>query len=250
MKFTVENITDSLSTTANIPNACSAFSTVPFSNVNWKIDYFPTWIPDLVFVHDARRKLATTISDPVSGCNGGQNNFFIPGDLILGGNMLKPDGYGYKVDFEMTHLSLHIPITDAYGSPLLIDGYSGLLLFDTFVAEEASGKTTSGFNAMKYADSTYIQQADFGNSKVKIVPSIQSTSNSYSTSGANINDIVGLNYDPSTSLMTLYMADGYESTAQPAIRTKVLVEVYMKKAGFVNSTQSITDDEMRALLST
>lgn len=249
MQFTVENLTDPLSTAAIIPSTCSSFTTVPFANINWKIQYYPTWIPDLVTVHDARRKLATTISDPVSGCDGGQNNFFIPGDLMLGGEMLNPDGTDFRIDFEMTHLSLHIPITDAYGSPVFIDGYTGILLFDTFVAEEAAGKTTSGFDAMKYSDNSYVQATDFDDGKVKIAASIQSTASNFTVPfSGDITDIVGLNYDPDTSLMTLYMADGYEAIAEPAIRTKILVEVFLKKAGFRNPTQEITDDEMRALL--
>lgn len=249
LQFTVENLTDPLTTTADITSVCSAFGVVPFIDVDWKIEYYPTWTPDLVVVHDGRRKLATTISDPVSGCDGGKNNYFIPGDLLLGGTILNPDGTNFSIDFEMTHLSLHIPITDAYGSPVFIDGYTGILLFDTFVAEEAEGKTTSGFSAMKYSDGTYVQPTDFDDGKIKIAPSIQSTASSFTIpfSGA-LTDIVGLNYDPDTSLMTLYMADGYEDIAEPAIRTKVLVEVYLKKAGFQNETQNITDDEMRALL--
>lgn len=249
MQFTVENLTDPLTTTATIPTVCSAFAAVPFADTNWKIQYYPTWIPDLVRLHDARRKLATTVSDTVSGCNGGQNNFFIPGDLILGGEVLNPDGTDFRIDFEMTHLSLHVPITDAYGSPVFIDGYTGVLLFDTFVSEEASGKTTSGFDAMKYSDNSYVQPGDFADGKVKIAPSIQSTASNFTVPfGGDLTDIVGLNYDPDTSLMTLYMADGYEAIAEPAVRTKILVEVYLKKAGFRNPTQEITDDEMRALL--
>jgi len=249
LMLTVENLTDSLKAEAEIPSVCSSFANVPFSSINWKIEYFPTWIPDLVVVSDSRRKLATTISDPVNGCNGGQNNYFIPGDLLLEGEILNPDGTDYKIDFEMTHLSLHVPITDAYGSPILIDGYSGILLFDTFVAEEANGKTASGFNAMKFSDNSYVQATDFDDGKVKIAPSIQSTSSNVSVPfSGNITDIVGLNYDPDISLMTLYMTDGYEAIAEPAIRTKILIEVYLKKAGFRNPTQNITDGEMRALL--
>lgn len=248
VQFTVENLTNS--STVNITDICPSFSVVPFVNINWKIEYFATWLPDLVVVSDSRRKLATTITDPVSGCEGGQNNFFIPGDVFLGGEMLNPDGTGFRIDFEMTHLSLHVPITDAYGNPVFIDGYTGILLYDTFVAEESGGKTISGFNAMKYSDNTYAQPADFNDGKIKIAPSIQSTASEFVVSSvpSNFTDILGLNYDPNTSLMTLYLKDGYEVIAQPSVRTKILVEVYLKKAGFKNPTQSITDDEMRALL--
>lgn len=249
MKLTLENLTDPLTTSVIVPTTCSSYSTVPFSSINWRIDYFPTWIPDNVVVSDSRRKLATTITDNVSGCSGGTNNFFVPGDILLGGDLKNPDGTGYGIDFEMTHLSLHVPITDAYGTPIFLDGYTGILLFDTFVAEETNGKTASGFNAMKYSDNTYVQSDDFSDGKIKITPSIQSTASNFVVPfGSNITDIVGLNYDPDTSLMTIYLEDGYEQIAQPSIRTKILVSVYLKKSGFLNQTQEITDDEMRSLL--
>lgn len=249
IQFTVENLTNPETTSAVIPTTCSSLSTVPFVSVPWRIDYFATWSPGLLFTADGRRKLATTISDGASGCNGGQNNFYVPGDLLIEGNLKNPDGTIFANDFEMTHLSLHIPITDAYGASLLIDGYSGILLFDTFVAESSGGQTSSRFNAMKYFDGTYVQPSDFASGKVKISASLQSTSTSFNSPfGSSIDNIVGLNYEPSTSLMTLYLADGYEALAIPAIRTKVLIEVYLKKAGFQNATQSITDDEVRALL--
>jgi hypothetical protein len=249
MELKVENVSDPANTSVDIPNICSSFVANPFSSIPWRIDYVATWTPDLVSISDSRRLLSTTFTDAVSGCSGGQNNFFVPGDLMVDGSLKNVDGTDFRIDFEMTHLSLKVPVTDSGGNPVFIDGYSGILLFDTFVAEEADGKTTSGFDAMKYSDDTFVQSGDFSLGKVKLVPSIQSTSSSFTVPfGGQLNDIVGLNYNEATSLMTLYISDGYQMIAQPAVNTRILVEVYLKKSGFRNETQSITEAEMRALL--
>jgi len=251
LNIKVESILDPLTTSVNIPATCPGYSTAPYSVLTWEIDYFATWIPDLLVVQDTRREMPTTFTDDVAACDGGKNNFFVPGDLVIGELQLNPDGTHYSVDFEMNHLSLDIPITDSYGNATFVDGYTGILLFDNFVAETSNGKTFSGFDAMKYADGTYVQLTDFADGKVKIAPCIQSTANGFDAPfGSIIEDIVGMYYDPATSLMTLYLDnlfdDGYES--RPALSTKILVSVYLKRAGFKNDTRTVTMGQMRTLL--
>jgi hypothetical protein len=251
LNIKLENLLDPLTTTVTIPTTCVEYATVPFVSLTWEISYFATWNPDLLLVQDTRREMPTTFTDDVAACDGGKNNFFVPGDLVIDELQLNPDGSHYSVDFEMNHLSLDIPVTDSYGNATFIDGYTGLLLFDNFVSESSGGKTASGFDAMKYADGTYVQSEDFVSGKVKIAPSIQSTASNFVVPfGSNIEDVVGMHYDPSTSLMTLYLDnlldDGYES--RPALSTKILVSVYLKRAGFANTTRAITMSQMRTLL--
>ena len=251
LQLKVESLTDPLLTGVVIPATCVQYAAVPFATLTWRIEYFATWIPDLVLVQDTRREMPTTYTDDVLPCDGGKNNFYVPGDLVIGDLQLNPDGTYYSVDFEMNHISLDIPVTDSYGNPTFIDGYSGLLLFDNFVAESSAGLTSSGFNAMKYSDGTYVQLTDFANGKVKIAPCIQSTASSFAVSfGSQIDDVVGLHYDPDTSLMTLYLDnlldDGYET--RPSLSTKILVSVYLKRAGFANETRIVTMSQMRTLL--
>ena len=183
---------------------------------------------------------------------GGRNDFYVPGNILINGSQLNPDGTSYSIDLEVNHLSLDIPIIDSYGNATFLDGYKGVLLFDNFVAESSSGRTASGFNAMKYSDGTYVQNTDFGEGKVKIVPAIQSTSNQYSvTLGGDIDDIVGLFYDPDTSLLTFYVKDMYNDGYGNALKArsmKVSIVVYLKKSGFANDTSFVTQPEMRRLL--
>lgn len=250
----VEDLSDPLVAFADIPGSCCTSFTAPIATyIPWRIDYFATWIPDRIIVTDERRLLATTFVSPVTTSDlKGRNDFFIPGNILIEGNILNPDESFYSVDVEMNQLTLDIPITDTYSNPTFLDGYTGILLFDNFVAESSNGLTSGGFSAMRYADGSYVQIGDFDLNRVKITASLQSISNEYSvTFGGSIKDQVGLYYDPSTSLLMLYMKDLYddlEGNLLPALSTKILVTVYLKHAGFINTSGTITKDQMMNLL--
>lgn len=251
MEIKVEELLDPLNNPADMKGDNPLHATAPYVNKNWRIDYCPTWIPDFLEIEDLRRDMPTTFTEESSDTlPSGRNDFYAPGNLYIVGQQLNPDGTSYSVDFEVNHMTLNIPILDSYGAPVFLDGYGGILLFDQLVAESASGLTAGGFEAMKYSDGTYVQLTDFAAGKVKVVPAIQSTSNKYSVSG-DIEDVVGLYYDPDTSLLTIYvddlLDDGY-GNALPPKTMKISVVVYMKKAGFANSTRSISVAEMRDLL--
>jgi len=252
MQLTVEYLTNPLLSMVEMQVSDPTLITVPYSSINWDIEYFPTWSADLLRVDDLRRFMPTTFIDPISTTDPkGRNDFYIPGNLMLDGYIVNSDGTPYSIDFEMTHLSLDIPVIDSYGNPTFLDGYSGILLFDNFVAESSDGLTASGFPAMKYFDGSYVQIGDFAAGKVKISPAIQSTANAFTIPPSGpLNDIVGLYYDPSTSLMMLYIKeqfdDGYGNILTPA-STKILVSVYLKKAGFINVTREVTQAQMRVL---
>ena len=249
----VENLTnpDPLGPVSNIPATDSDFTTVPFTAIDWKIDYVASWYQDNLSIINMRRLLSSNFTEYPNSTFGGQNNFYFPGDQIIDGYQVNKDNSWYSVDFEMNHLSLNIPVTDSFGNPTFLDGYSiGVDLFNAFVGESANGKTASGFNAMKYADKSYVQLSDFPN-KVKIAPSIQSVASTYPVPfSGNINDIIGLNYEPTTSNMTLFINDLYTDGYNliPSMRTKILLEVFMKKAGFANNTSEVTMTQMRELL--
>lgn len=253
MELKVEAILDPKNNPADIAQDNDDFQTAPFTGTTWRINYVASWIPDNIVIEDVRRDMPTTFTtESTDELPGGRNDFYVPGNLLIVGQQLNPDGTSYSVDFEVNHLTLNIPIIDSYGNPTFLDGYKGLLLFDNFVAESSSGKTATGFDAMKYHDGTYVQADDFSASKVKIVPAIQSTANQYPiTMGGDIDDVVGLYYDPSTSLLTLYINNLYDDgygNALPPRSMKVSVVVYLKKAGFANDTASVSEAEMRELL--
>jgi hypothetical protein len=244
MELLVEKITDPLiGAAADIPGTCCNSFDAPFSLttcVPWKIEYFATWMPDLINVIDSRRLLSKSTD----------GDWFVAGDLIITDNILNPDGTPYSVDFEMNHLSLDFPLTDSYGNATVLDGYAGILLFDAFVAESSLGLTSSGFQAMKYSDGYYVQIGDFP-TKVKITASIQSIVTEHTVVLGKTTEIIGLHYEPTTSMLTIGLQDLYNDAvlgATPSLSTKLLVSVYLKKAGFANTTRSITKSQMRTLL--
>ena len=253
LKLTVESLLDPLNNAVEIQVTDSQFSTVPFVALDWTIDYFASWISDKVIVEDLRRLMPTTfIEESTDALPEGRNDFFIPGNLLVGGQVLNADGSSFRLDLEINQVTMEIPILDIDGNKIFLDGYAGVDLFETFVAESSSGLTAFGFNAMKYGDGTYVQMEDFGNSKVKIVPTLQSISSQYQVvSGGTIEDIIGLNYDPITSMMTIYIDnvfDDGEGNLLPPLSTKVLVDVYLKKSGFANSASFIDRAQMRSVL--
>lgn len=254
MLVRVENKLDPLSAAANMPADNAVFTTTPFTPVTWRVDYFRTWLPDRISICDMRRLVPTTFTEPPDAdtCDGGKNDFLVPGDLLLDGYVLKPDGMPHPLDFEVASLSLRIPVTDSLGNPTILDGYVGFLLFDSFVAEASYGKTAMGFPAMRYSDRSFVQIGDFTAGRVRISASLQSLANAWPVPfGGNVNDVVGMYYDPSTSLLMLRMKDilddGYGNLI-PAQSLRVLVTVFLKKAGFANGTQEVTEGQMRTLL--
>jgi len=256
MLVRVEDKLNPLTADASMSADNSAFSTRPFSTISWKINYFHTWLPDRIDICDMRRLVPTTFTDEPDGdlCYGGRNDFFVPGNLMLDGYVLNPDATPHPLDFEVAHLSLRIPVTDSAipPNPTILDGYVGFLLFDSFVAESSSGKTSMGFPAMRYSDRSLVQIGDFTAGRVRISATLQSLANSWPAPfGGNIEDVVGMYYDPDTSLLMLRMKDilddGYGNLI-PAQSLRVLVTVYLKKAGFANATQNVTEEQMCTLL--
>jgi hypothetical protein len=161
-------------------------------------------------------------------------------------------GDPHRLDFEVAHLSLRVPVTDSQGNPTILDGYVGFLLFDSFVAESSLGKTSAGFPAMRYSDRSFVQISDFAAGRVRIAASLQSLANAWPVPfGGNIDDVVGMYYDPSTSLLMLrvrdLLDDGYGNLL-PSQCMRILVTAYLKKAGFANPTGDITESQMRTLL--
>lgn len=253
MELKTEALLNPENSLVNMAQDNPIFQTVLFPPTSWKINYVSSWIPDLLIIEDLRRDMLTTFTaESSSDLPGGRNDLYVPGNMLINGLQLNPDGTSYSVDLEVNHLMLDIPARDSIGNPTVLDGYSnGILLFENFVAESSDGKTAGGFNAMKYHDNTYVQLADFALGRVKIVPTLQSIANEYPVVVSQVDDVVGMNYDPVTSLINLYMKniydDGYGNGLPPR-NTKISVVVYLKKAGFKNSVSVITGNEMLKLL--
>ena len=79
-------------------------------------------------------------------------DFFIPNNLIIGdgGELQRPDGDFYKVDFEVGTIVLEIP-DGLFGSERTID-----IMTDFIVDYTGNGATRLGFPSMRFADCSFV----------------------------------------------------------------------------------------------
>lgn len=249
----------------------TAFSTVPFSNVNYQIipkNFWQDWFLNLS--SDARLvPAAFTYQDNLESfsCNPttssicatkfddspivevGRNDIFIPYNLILDkGKILNKDGSTFKQDFEVATIELRLPEI-----PL---NETKINIFEKFVADAGSGKTVAGYNALKYYDCSTVQLEDLALNKVKFNVAIQSFYKNLDGYDADLDGyvviedpIIASYIDHSTGILTLNASDLSEDNVYLSLVTKLTVTVYLKKAGWNNSHLVITSDEFQGLIS-
>ena len=178
----------------------------------------------------------------------GVNDLFVPNDLIVGGTFKDKLGNDLKLDFEMNTVVLEIP-----------DGLVGvektLNIFDNFVAEYGtSGLTRLGFPAMRFADCSLVSTDAIDNNQVRFSASLQSFSPNTNGldddgySGVIVDGKMGVYIDYATGLLTINFTNLYEDAIYQTLKTKVQINVYLKKAGFNNSPIYINSDQVRNLL--
>jgi hypothetical protein len=253
--------------TPNI-NSDTAFSNIPFQNINYRIEFEPFWQPyNLVVSSDAKLVAASfsvtnkiiheNCEDTTSLCENvletsvevdpGRNDYLIPGNLVLGsdGQIINPDGTYFKHDLEVNTIELILP--DEVLSNVNID------IVNTFIAEQANGKTSKGFNAMKYADCSFVSQGDYALNRIRLSVAIQSIDkqlDGYDDFGYSItvNDLIGVAIDHTTGILTLDMSDLAEDTIYASLSTKIVITVYLKKAAFNNTPLTVTSDQVLSLV--
>lgn len=102
-----------------------------------------------------------------------QNEKYLPGNLLLSGNLLDEEGNTHRGDYEYATITIPLP-------PGSIENCS-INIYDNFIkAKDNSCETISGFPAMKYSDGTYIgcedsgENTDLTKGKVKLSHAIAS----------------------------------------------------------------------------
>lgn len=171
----------------------------------------------------------------------GTNNTFVPNNIIIGdGNILNKDGSFYKVDFEVGSLIIEVP-DNFFGTEKTLN------VFNSFVYESANGKTSDGFNAMKFADSTYVQSDAIQKNQVRFSVSIQSFSpvlDGYDgdLTGIIVDPKMGVFIDNSTGLLRLNFTNIYKDLTKPTLSTKIQVNVFIKKSGFNNEVSTLKSE--------
>lgn len=188
--------------------------------------------------------------DPPNNCNSypvntefdpGRIDLFIPNNAILGegGELVRPDGKFYKVDFEVGTLVLEMP-ESLVGTEKTID------ILSNFVYDyNNTGMTISGFPAMRFADCSFVQNDAMQKDQLRFSVSLQSFHPN--TVSFDVNSLkLGVYIDYSTGLLTVNFKNLQGGTF--AANTKIQVSVYMKKAGFNNRELFVDATKLTTML--
>lgn len=241
--LTVENVTNPLTTSADILGSDSSFNTIPFVSIPYKIEFVPLWTDTNITITDLRRFVPKTFTEitstDITGTpkNGGKNTVFIPDDLMLTGDLL--DGYAdpYKVDLEVNNIIIELPQGDTAGE---VD------IFNNFIK-----------NTMKFSDGTYVGSSAITNNQIKVTASIQSFckdldgydfGNSESGDGYSVDETIAVLYTASSGLLRIRASNIKLIETYPELRTRIILSVYLKRAGFRNIDTSVTSSEFSDLL--
>lgn len=180
----------------------------------------------------------------------GRVDFFAPDNVIIGngGELKRPDGDFYKVDFEVGTIILEIP-DGLFGSERTIN------IMDDFISDyTGDGRTRLGFPSMKYADCSFVVANDLAEDRIRFSVSVQSFSpntNGLSTEGYGgviVDGKIGLSIDYSTGLLTMNFTNLFQDPLYSTLSTKVQVHVYLKKGGFNNKPLFVDATKVQNML--
>lgn len=213
-----------------------AFSAIPFS-----ITFIPVWNADSVEITDLRRFTNTTFIDfssddlQSSPESGGKNNFFVANDLYLGGNALELDGTFHPLDYERNVVELELPQGDTEGR---------INIFDQFVV----GK-------MSFSDGTLVSSAAITNNQVRFEVSISSYSKNldgydgyFDGYGTASEELVGTFMEHASGILRIRAANIVRNEFFPEGRSRILVSVSLKKAGFKDAVTLVSSSDLVQLL--
>lgn len=239
--ITVESLLNPRTAAANMIGADATFNVVPYSPVEFKIEFVPLWEPHNMVISDLRRYVPSTFtditSDDITGDdqNGGTNTAFLPGDLMLQGEILAPDGTPYSIDFEVGQIVVDLPEGSTQGE---VD------IFGNFIRDK-----------MKFYDGTYVGNRALDNNQVRVSAAIQSfvkDSDGYdfeSNDGyEQVQQTIAVFYNQSAGVLRIRANNIRNLPTRPEMRTKIILSVYLKKAGFKNTETSVSSDRVTELL--
>ena len=241
-----------------------------FSPVPIIIEKELTWDESLI-VTNARSRFVPSVFNMVTGfmtnsCNlqgvqcsiygsppnfdSGRVDFFVPDNIIIGegGEIQRPDGSFYRVDFEVGTIVLEIP-DGLFGSERTIN------ILDDFISDyQGTGVTRLGFPAMRFADCSTVTSSALSNDQLRFSVSVQSFSpntNGLSTDGYTgviVDGKMGVAIDYSTGLLTLNFTNLYQDAVLQTLSTKVQVNVFLKKGGFNNQPLFVDSTKVQNML--
>lgn len=180
----------------------------------------------------------------------GRTDFFVPNNLVIGtGELQRPNGDYYKVDFEVGTVVLEVP-DGLFGTEKTID-----IMNDFIVDYTGNGATRKGYPSMRFADCSFVDGAALTNDQLRFSVAVQSFSpntNGLTTdgySGIIVDGKMGVNIDYETGLLTLNFTNLYQDPTLLTLSTKIQVNVFLKKSGFNNQTLFVDATKVQNMLS-
>ena len=180
----------------------------------------------------------------------GRVDCYVPNNLILGqgGELQRPDGHFYKVDFEVGTIILEIP-DGLFGSERTIN------VIDDFIADyTGDGRTRLGFPSMKFADCSLVGADALAKDQVRFSVSVQSFSpntSGLSTDGYGgviVDGKMGVAIDYQTGLLTLNFTNLFQDPLLRTLSTKIQIHIYLKKGGFNNQPLFVDSTKVQNML--
>lgn len=180
----------------------------------------------------------------------GKVDVFVPNNLILGdgGEIQRPDGHFYKVDFEVGTIILEIP-DGLFGSERTIN------IMQDFISDYTGmGTTRLGFPAMRFADCSFVKSDALANDQIRFSVSVQSFSpntnglDNDGYAGVIVDGKMGVSIDYATGLLTLNFTNLYQDAVLKTLSTKVQIHVFLKKGGFNNRSLFVDSTKVQNML--
>lgn len=240
--ITVESLTNPLTSTPNMISADSSFNTVPFSDITYRIEFVPLWKQHNLEIVDLRRFVPKTFTQittseiTATSPTGGKNTSFIPGDILLGGDILDTDGSTYSIDLEVNTVVIDLPEGSTQGE---VD------IFSNFIQGQ-----------MTFYDGSAVTTSALSNDQVRVSAGIQSfvkDTDGYDFESVDgytkVETTIAVLYTQSSGILRIRADNVRNVSARPELRTKIILTVFLKKAGFTNSETSVTASEFQELLS-
>lgn len=239
--LTVESLVDPLTTSPNMLSDNPLFNAVPFTPVPFRIEFVPLWQPENIVLTDLRRFVPKTFTqitpEDISGDekNGGTNISFIPGDILLGGRLLNETGNTFSIDLEVNTIVIDLSEGSTQGE---VD------IFNNFIR-----------NQMRFSDGSFVTGNALANNQVKITASVQSfvkDTDGYDFAEvdgyAAIEETVAVLYTQSSGLLRVRANNIRNIATRPELRTKIVLTVYLKQAGFQNEETIVNSANFDELL--
>lgn len=209
------------------------------TGLEFEINFVPTWKSEHIEILDLRRFVTNTFTE-ISADNfilqpesSGKNNQVVYGDLYVKDTIKTLSGNTHPLDLESAIVELELPTGDSEGE---------INIFEEFI-----------LGRMRFSDGTFVDNTALFNSQVKFSTAISShvknladadgyeiDFDGYSDGyGANADEAISTYIDHNTGLFRLRAFNIVENELFPELRTKITINVLLKKAGFINEDRFI-----------